>query len=467
LEQKIIFANKLSPLTSLENTVMKAATQSNTILSLPNDVLIETFKQLSAGDPKTPWRDLLHLGATCKLLNNFTRNYSSDWMKKNWPAPPEGSDWQEQLEKILSPSSIGCDDLENRLFREPILRNLTEYAKADKAMGKISASNVDFWVDLKANRESTSSRLSDIYGFLKNFKDFSSDEKLEKLEYVTDFLPFLVKNEQRKVLNLMSGGLAHEIMNLPIRELVDFLSTILQMGLNDAIDEISTAKFSLKMQFGAHRQFTISKDLIVAALNCLPFEERFDWMKTNIPKIFVNHHGIRCLVSSRSGCNELAAGWKENFQKAKDLTKLTSAYYVMDEANDGLAGRKGGLALLKTAFKTFLDLPIILSPQGDNIHDFYLGVLKQCIELSQHHLSDEEFSALKEKIKATLLFASNNGCWKVPVITKSCEMRSHLGIQMEMQPMDRWLRKIKLALINSVQRLPAGVQQFARDRFDG
>ena len=388
---------------------MKAANNSHSILSLPTDVLIETFKKLSIVDPKTPYKDLLHLGATCKILNKITKRYSYGWMKENWPTPPKGSNWLEQLGKVLSASPDGRKDLEHRLFREPMLRKLAVAAKSDKKMEKVSSSNVGFWMELEGNRERTPEALSKIYSLFKNLKDFPDEEKANQLKQVASLIPQLSDHYQCKVLDMMSGALMNQILLLPVEHLVDFVSTIIQMGLDNVIDKTAAIKFGLRAQFRDRRGFEISEDLIIASLNYLPVEKSFEWMKKNTPCIFATPHGIRCLVMSRSGCSHLASHWKETFPKAQDRVKLDSIMCLLYEAGDELYGLKDSRVLLKMAAKTLLELPIIRKPYHGKFDDNYLSALMLCVGLSKEYMTSEERLSLKRAVNDVLKLASDNG----------------------------------------------------------
>ncbi len=488
---------------------MHAANHPHSILSLPQDIFIETLKQLSAVNQKTPWRDVLRLGATCKTLNNLTRSYCSDWMKNNWPAPPEGSNWQVQLEKILSFSSAGANNLENRLFREPMLRQLTMAAESDRRMGRMSSSNVDFWVELDAHRESTPEVLAEIFGLLKDVRDLQDEDKSKQLEKIAERLPLLSRHQQGEALNSLSTMLATDAEFLLGRGSKKIIATILKMSSNNTVDTLAAAGFALKIQFGSlDGIILIPNESIVAALNCLPSEVRFGWLKKNIPAIFTNHHGIRCLAMSNSACADLVANWNEISLNMEDAVKLFHVSKYIEAAENGLINCDEGRALLATAFTIFLDLPMLLNDSGNKCNEFYLTVLKQCIRFGNQCLDDQQLLILKDRINACLVFTSRHGYFAdaALVMFKIAQFTPQLlpsipwasdgfmsaakyaanNLRNLRSPDDRYVlwkaiadgytsasnthgmvahEDVKLAMTNAIQYLPAEVQNMASDRF--
>ena len=122
---------------------MRSTSMTTPMLTLDYDALNEVALKLPAVKSTKPWRDVNSLATTCKRLYQWKKtvvdiNVETEWKRVSVEVA-KTTGWRDSLEKILS-------DFEHpsiRLFREPVLRKITE-AEKKSTTAKSTTSLSDF-----------------------------------------------------------------------------------------------------------------------------------------------------------------------------------------------------------------------------------------------------------------------------------------------------------------------------------
>jgi hypothetical protein len=162
---------------------MKTVVQLPPILNLPSDHLSAIMMQLPAVNRVNPWRDVMSLASTCKMLNKQINDTRSEGRRIYWPKCPEGATWCDQLDLVLA----AADGLgEKRIFSEPILRFLTEKIRRVDSKINCEISIDDVWMRIFEKRESL--RLEEIVFVLKKLTNKNPEQHYSTLKNLMNHL---------------------------------------------------------------------------------------------------------------------------------------------------------------------------------------------------------------------------------------------------------------------------------------
>lgn len=162
---------------------MKTVVQLPPILNLPSDPLGTIMMQLPAVNRVNPWRDVMSLASSCKMLNKQINDTTNLWRRIYWPKCPEGATWRDQLDLVLA----AADGLgEGRIFSEPILRFLTGKIRRVDSKINYEISVDDVWMRIFEKRESL--RLEEIIFVLKKLTNKNPEQHYSTLKNLMNHL---------------------------------------------------------------------------------------------------------------------------------------------------------------------------------------------------------------------------------------------------------------------------------------
>lgn len=392
---------------------MRSTSMTTPMLTLPHDALSEIALRLPAVKSTKPWRDMNSLATTCMRLYEWKKTKIDQDLRSEWKRVSaevaKTTGWRDSLEKTLS----DFEDPSRRLFREPILRKITE-AEKKSTTAKSITSVYDFYANLYTNRETAS--LNEISWFLTLCfdKKIEINKKIELVSKLPSFLSTIKSTDRQKPLGMMFRLLDND-MKLGLSLKNNGIFKKIEASLDD--DEPSEALLELGLR--TRGLLTSKPDLSVLGFNleCIPPAERWDWVLKNVPGCLNTTLGMQAMLNDSVCRNQMLNYLDKSFSECPTEGRRLAFYEKVSSVYIKLCECRDGKKLAKKFAHWFLKGPIFTTSTDAPLTTRYMDLLSQHINLVKTCFGKKE-----EKILFKLLVYAIRYTTKIKAFDQSTSL---------------------------------------------
>jgi hypothetical protein len=347
------------------------------MLTLDYDALNEVALKLPAVKSTKPWRDVNSLATTCKGLYEWKKTVVDNYIQTEWSEAKkkinEIHSWRLGLEAIIS----GYENSPTRLFREPILRKISERYPVP-LRGEESQSYGKFRVKIFIHRETVS--LREVRKCITACSSASLNSKSQVVEALPALLPALSSAHRQQALRLMFELLdSDKDLGASLKENYSF----------DEIEESLGCDHQSKtlLELGLFSRELLSRDPkedeLKLVLSHIPEAKRWFWVLENIPECLKTTLGMRIMLTDAACQTGMIDYLDKLFSECVDDDERLDIYLPISEVYSKLDESEKGKKLIASIDNWFFfKLWVKKEPHNSSINHKYAKLL--CKELDRY-----------------------------------------------------------------------------------